>query len=220
MKIKSLKLFIFFLVLQSFVALYFTSKSYGETNNIVSRIESKYKNVYSISSYFYQKEKIPGYSQNMSYKGYFYYKRHKGMVWIYEYPFHKKQILKNGRLYIVNKKNRKVTIINVSSKTGGFPPNVVEVIGNLTNYFKVINIFRNTSKNKIILVLKPIKLQRAKKIYVGFDPVNLKIESLKILTYQGQTIVFKYKNVKFNGHIKNKIFSIVFPSYYKIKKAF
>ncbi len=219
MKAKFLKLFIFFLVLQSFAMLYFIGKSYAESNNTVNKIEAKYKDVYSIAAYFYQKEEIPGYSQNMAFKGYFYYKRHKGMAWIYEYPFHKRQVLKNGRLYIVNKNMRKVTVINVSGERGGFPPNIVEVIGNLTHYFKVINIFKKTSSNEIILVLKPIKMQRAKKIYVGFGSGNLKIKYLKIITYQGQTIIFKYKNVKFNGNIKDKIFSINFPSYYKIIKA-
>ncbi|MGC8554835.1 MAG: LolA family protein [Candidatus Acidulodesulfobacterium sp.] len=220
MKAKFLKLFIFFLVLESFATVYFTGKSYAKSYNTVNKIEAKYKNVYSIAAYFYQKEEIPGYSQNMAFKGNFYYKRYKGMAWIYQYPFHKKQILKNGRLYIVNKNSRKVTVINVSGKTGGFPPNVVEVIGNLTHYFKVLNVFKNTSSNETILVLKPIKMQRAKKIYVGFDTGNLKIKSLKIITYQGQTIIFKYKNVKFNSPIKDKIFSVHFPSYYRIIKAY
>ena len=218
MKAKFFKIFIFFIVLQSFVTLYFTGKPYAESTNTVNKIEAKYKNVYSISAYFYQKEEIPGYSQNMAFKGNFYYKRHKGMTWIYEYPFHKRQVLKNGMLYIVNKNMRKVTEINVSGKRGGFPPNIVEVIGNLTQYFKVINVFKNTSSNETTLVLKPIKMQRAKKIYVGFYSGNLKIKSLRIITYQGQTIIFKYKNVKFNGLIKDKIFSINFPPYYKIVK--
>ncbi len=218
MKIGFLKLFIIFLILQLFTVIYFTPKSYGISDNTVNKIEAKYKSVYSIGAYFYQKEEIPGYSQNMVYKGYFYYKKHIGMAWVYEYPFHKRQVLKNGRLYIVNKIMKKVTVINVSGKKGGFPPNVVEVIGNLTNYFKVMKVYKKLVSSEIILILKPIKVQRAKKIYVGFNGTNLKIEFLKIFTHQGQTIIFKYKNVKFNGRINGKIFSVNFPSYYTIIK--
>lgn len=221
-----------FLILIAFFHLvylsYFVPKVYSmplKYAGTVRKIEEKYKNVRSIKAYFYQKEIIPGYSQNMVFKGYFYYRRNNhegrtwGMAWIYEYPFHKRQVLKNGRLYIVNDKIKKVTVINVGEERGGFPPNVIEVIGSLTKYFKVENIYKNPASRQIVLVLRPIKMQRAKKIYVGFGDKNLKIKSLKILTYQGQTIKFKYKRVKINANISGKVFNTDFPSYYKIIKS-
>ena len=218
MKIRFSKLFISFLIVSLFLSIYFTPKSYGISNNTVNKIETKYKDVYSISAYFYQKEIIPGYSQNMAFKGHFYYERNKGMAWVYEYPFHKRQVLKNGRLYIVNNKIKKVTVVNVGRERGGFPPNIIKVIGSLTKYFIVKNISKNLVSGEIVLELKPIAMQRAKKIYVGFDEKSLKIKSLKIITHQGQIINFIYKNVKFNGRINGRIFNIHFPSYYKIIK--
>ncbi len=224
MKIGFSKIFISFLISFLFVLIYFTPKSYGISNNTVNKIEARYKNVYSISAFFYQKEIIPGYSQNMAFKGRFYYERNNhngkawGMAWVYEYPFHKRQVLKNSRLYIVNNKIKKVTVVNVGRERGGFPPNVVKVIGNLTKYFSVKNISKNSVLGEIVLKLKPIAMQRAKKIYIGFDEKSLKIKSLKIITHQGQIINFRYKNVKFNGHINGRIFNIHFPSSYSIIK--
>jgi outer membrane lipoprotein-sorting protein len=224
MKMQALKLFAVFLIMQAAVSTCFAQKSYGISDNTVKRIEAKYKNIYSITSYFYQKETIPGYSQNMAFKGHFYYKRNNhsggasGMAWVYEYPFHKRQVLKNGRLYIVNNQIKKVTVINVGKERGGYPPNVIKVIGSLTKYFTVENISENSAKGQIILKLKPVVIQRAKIIYAGFDRNSLKINSLKIITHQNQTITLKYKNVKFNRHINGAIFNINFPSNYKIIK--
>jgi|GEM_PF-2896204 len=203
------KLFISFIILSLIFSVYFTAKSYGISDNTVNKIEAKYKNVYSITAYFYQKEIMPGYSQNMAFRGRFYYQRNKGMAWVYEYPFHKRQVLKNAKLYIIsNNRIKKVTVVNVGKEKGGFPPNVVKVIGSLTKYFRVENISKNSVSGEIVLELKPIAMQRAKKIYVGFAEKNLKIKSLKIITHQGQIIDFKYKNVKFNGSINGNIFNI------------
>jgi len=203
------KLFISFIVLSLIFSVYFTAKSYGISDNTVNKIEAEYKNVYSITAYFYQKEIMPGYSQNMAFRGRFYYQRNKGMAWVYEYPFHKRQVLKNAKLYIIsNNRIKKVTVVNVGKEKGGFPPNVVKVIGSLTKYFRVENISKNSVSGEIVLELKPIAMQRAKKIYVGFAEKNLKIKSLKIITHQGQIIDFKYKNVKFNGSINGNIFNI------------
>ena len=212
------KLFISLIILSLFFSIYFTPKSYGISDNTVNKIEAEYKNVYSISAYFYQKEIMPGYSQNMAFKGRFYYVRNKGMAWVYEYPFHKRQVLKNARLYIINNQIKKVTVVNVGKEKGGFPPNVVKVIGSLTKYFRVENISKNSVSGEIVLELKPISMQRAKKIYVGFGGKSLKIKSLKIITHQGQIIDFIYKNVKFNGSINGRVFNIHFPSYYTIIK--
>jgi len=203
------KLFISFIILSLIFSVYFTAKSYGISDNTVNKIEAEYKNVYSITAYFYQKEIMPGYSQNMAFRGRFYYQRNKGMAWVYEYPFHKRQVLKNAKLYIIsNNRIKKVTVVNVGKEKGGFPPNVVKVIGSLTKYFRVENISKNSVSGEIVLELKPIAMQRAKKIYVGFAEKNLKIKSLKIITHQGQIIDFKYKNVKFNGSINGNIFNI------------
>ncbi|MHB1600348.1 MAG: LolA family protein [bacterium] len=218
MKIKYSRIYALFLILSFFVLISFTAKSYGISNNIINKIEARYKNIYSIRANFYQKEIMPGYSQNMAFKGLFYYERNKGMTWVYEYPFNKRQILKKDRLYIVNNRIKKVTVVNVGIERGGFPPNIIKVIGSLTKYFIVKNISKNLVSGEIVLKLKPITMQRAKEIYVGFDANNLDIKSLKIITYQGQIINFIYKNVKFNSRISGKIFNINFPSYYKIIK--
>ncbi|MHB8232543.1 MAG: LolA family protein [bacterium] len=224
MNLKLVKLFMPFLFMPIFFLTVFIPKSYGKSGSIIKKIEARYKTVHSLSAYFEQKEIIPGYSQNMAFKGYFYYERNNyngkagGMAWVYEYPFHKRQVLKNDRLYIVNNQIKKVSVINVGKERGGFPPNVVEVLGDLTKYFKVENISINSGIKVIMIELKPLAMQRAKKIYVGFDEKSLKIESLKIITHQGQIIIFNYKDVKFNGHIKESVFNINFHSDYKIIK--
>jgi outer membrane lipoprotein-sorting protein len=223
MKTRFAKLFIPFLFIPIFFLTVFIPESYGKSNSIINKIEARYRTVHSISAYFEQKEIIPGYSQNMAFKGYFYYERNNygkagGMAWIYEYPFHKRQVLKNGKLYIVNNQIKKVSIINVGKERGGFPPNVVEVIGNLTKYFKVRHISANSGSGIITIELKPIAMQIAKTIYVGFYKNGFKIESLKIITHQGQIIIFNYKDVKFNGHINVSVFNLNFRSDYKIVK--
>lgn len=185
--------------------------------SIIQRIESRYSKVYSISAYFYQDETIPGYSQNIQVRGRFYYLRGNGMAWIYQYPFHKRQVFKDGYLYIINDKNKKVTVIDVN-KIGGFPPNVVRVLGNMTKYFEVLKVFPEDSRGIIKVELKPFAEQRAKKIYIGFESGNLKIASMKILTYQGQTITFEYKFVKFNGYIKKTLFDVNFPGDYTVMR--
>ena len=55
------KLFISFIILSLIFSIYFTHKSYGISDNTVNKIEAEYKNVYSISAYFYQKEIMPGF---------------------------------------------------------------------------------------------------------------------------------------------------------------
>ncbi len=215
---KLTKLAIPFLILSIFFLIGFIPKSYGKsgnTGNIIGKIEAKYKTVRSISAYFYQKEIIPGYSQNMAFKGYFYYKYPGNMAWVYTYPIHKRQVLKGDNLYIVDSGIKKVTIINVGKEKGGFPPNIVAVIGSLTKYFKVESVKKDAGKGIIDVGLKPLSLQRAKEIYIDFAINSLKITSLKILTYQGQSIIFHYSNVRFNRHINNNIFSVNFPSSYR-----
>ncbi|MCL4498193.1 MAG: outer-membrane lipoprotein carrier protein LolA [Deltaproteobacteria bacterium] len=218
---KLTKLAIPFLILSIFFLIGFIPKSYGKsgnTGNIIGKIEAKYKTVRSISAYFYQKEIIPGYSQNMAFKGYFYYKYPGNMAWVYTYPIHKRQVLKGDNLYIVDSGIKKVTVINVGKEKGGFPPNIVAVIGSLTKYFKVESVKKDAGKGIIDVGLKPLSLQRAKEIYIDFAINSLKITSLKILTYQGQSIIFHYSNVRFNRHINNNIFSVNFPSSYTIIK--
>ena len=209
-----------YLILNLFLIACFISKSYAASynNNLIYKIEARYKRVDSISAYFYQKEIFPGYSQNMKFKGYFYFERNAGMAWVYKYPFNKRQVLKNGRLYIVNNQDKKVSVINVGKERGGFPPNVVKVLGNLTKYFKIIKISVNSDLNVITVRLHPLSMQRAKRISVGFNKKSLKIKSLKIMTHQGQTIIFRYKNVRFNRHIDGSIFNINFSSDYRIIK--
>ena len=218
---KLTKLAMPFLILAIFFLIGFIPKSYGKsgnTGNIIGKIEAKYKTVRSISAYFYQKEIIPGYSQNMAFKGYFYYKYPGNMAWVYTYPIHKRQVLKGDNLYIVDSGIKKVTVINVGKEKGGFPPNIVAVIGSLTKYFKVESVKKDAGKGIIDVGLKPLSLQRAKEIYIDFAINSLKITSLKILTYQGQSIIFHYSNVRFNRHINNDIFSVNFPSSYTIIK--
>ncbi len=218
---KLTKLAIPFLILPIFFLIGFIPKSYGKsgnTGNIIGKIEAKYKTVRSISAYFYQKEIIPGYSQNMAFKGYFYYKYPGNMAWVYTYPIHKRQVLKGDNLYIVDSGIKKVTVINVGKEKGGFPPNIVAVIGSLTKYFRVESVKKDAGKGIIDVKLKPLSLQRAKEIYIDFAINSLKITSLKILTYQGQSIIFHYSNVRFNRHINNNIFSVNFPSSYTIIK--
>lgn len=217
----STKLPVLLFILSIFFLTGFTPKSYGKsgnTGNIIGKIEAKYKTVRSISSYFYQKEIIPGYSQNMAFKGYFYYKYPGNMAWVYTYPIHKRQVLKGDNLYIVDSGIKKVTVINVGKEKGGFPPNIVAVIGSLTKYFRVESVKKDAGKGIIDVGLKPLSLQRAKEIYIDFAINSLKITSLKILTYQGQSIIFHYSNVRFNRHINNDIFSVNFPSSYTIIK--
>ncbi len=209
---------ILFLILPVFFLPGFIPKSYGKSDNIIGKIEARYKTVHSISAYFYQKEIIPGYSQNMSFKGNFYYEHPGIMAWVYTYPIRKRQVLKNNNLYIINSRIKKVTVINVDKEKGGFPPNIVAVIGSLTRYFKVIKVRTNTGAGVIEVRLKPLRLQKAKEIYIDFAINSLKITSLKILTYQGQRIIFHYSHVQFNGHINSNIFDINFPSSYKIIK--
>ena len=224
MKTEFVKLFICFLFMPILFLTVFITPSFGASDGIINKIEAKYQTVHSISAYFEQKEIIPGYSQNMAFKGYFYYERNDhngkayGMAWVYKYPFHKRQVLKNGRLYIVNNQIKKVSVINVGKERGGFPPNVVKVIGSLTKYFKVGHVSANAGTGIITVELKPIATQIAKTIYVGFYKNGFKIKSLKIITHQGQIIMFNYKNVKLNGHINGNVFNINFGPSYKIIK--
>ncbi|MCL4321202.1 MAG: outer membrane lipoprotein carrier protein LolA [Deltaproteobacteria bacterium] len=217
---KLTKLPVLFLILPVLFLIGFIPKSYGKegNNNIIGKIEAKYKTVHSISAYFVQKEIIPGYSQNMSFKGNFYYKEPGNMAWVYTYPMHKRQVLKGNELYIIDSDIKKVTVINVGKERGGFPPNIVAVIGSLTKYFSVESVKKDAVKGIVGVGLKPLSLQRAKEIYIDFAINSLKITSLKILTYQGQTIIFHYAGVRFNRHINSHIFSVNFPASYKIIK--
>lgn len=225
MKTRFVKLFICFLFMPILFLTVFIPKSYGKSDGIINKIEAKYKTAHSISAYFEQKEIIRGYSQNMSFKGHFYYehnfnsgKAQSSMAWVYDYPFYKRQVLKNGRLYIINNLIKKVSVINVGKERGGFPPNVVEVLGDLTKYFNIRHISADHGAGVISVELKPKAVQLAKTIYVGFYKNGFKIKSLKIITHQGQIIMFNYKNVKLNGHINGNVFNINFGSSYKIIK--
>lgn len=216
----NIKFLVLFLILPALFLFNLTPKSYALTssNSIIRKIENRYKKVHSISAYFVQKEIIPGYSQNMSFKGNFYYKEPGNMAWIYTYPMHKRQVLKGNEFYIIDSNIKKVTVINVGKERGGFPPNIVAVIGSLTKYFSVESVKKDAGKGTIDVGLKPLSLQRAKEIYIDFAINSLKITSLKILTYQGQTIIFHYAGVRFNRHINSNIFSVNFPPSYKIIK--
>ncbi len=217
----NIKYLLLLLILPILFLFNFTLKSYAlaSSNSIIIKIESKYKKVRSISAYFYQKEIIPGYSQNMSFKGNFYYRYPGNMAWVYTYPIHKRQVLKNGNLYIINSRIKKVTVVNVDKEKGGFPPNIVAVIGSLTRYFKVIGVKTNAGAGVIEVRLKPLRLQRAKEIYIDFAIDSLKITSLQILTHQkGQNILFHYTGVQFNTPIGNNIFDVNFPPGYRIMK--
>lgn len=214
-KLAVLSVFIFVFV----TACGFLSGAFAFSNSYwINRIENRYKKVNSISAFFYQKEVMPGYSTNLLVQGYFYYRSPDGMAWIYTHPFRKRQILKGDSLYIIDPALKKVIIVNVNKKNGGFPPDIIEVMGNITRYFNVEKVSEIRIKNLLKIYLKPIRLQRAKTIEVELNLNNLKIISLKIITYQGQEISFIYKNVKFNGQINGSVFDTNFSADYKIIK--
>lgn len=218
---RNIKFSVFLLLLSMLFLFNFTLKSYAisaASSSIILKIENRYKQVHSISAYFYQKEIMPGYSQNMSYRGNFYYEYPGKMAWVYTYPIQKRQVLKNNNLYIVNSKIKKVTIINVGREKGGFPPNIVALLGNLTRYFMVKNVSTDTKTRVIAVELKPLNLQLAREIYIGFAMDSFKITSLKILTHQDQTISFSYSRVEFDSPINSSIFDINFSSSYRVIK--
>ncbi len=212
---KYLTLAVFFLV---FFYIFFQTIPSFSRNILINKIENTYKGVHSISAYFYQQEVLPGYSQKIFYKGYFFYESPDKLAWVYISPIKKREVLSGGALYVIDSALKRVTVINVSESNGGYPPNIIAVIGNLSRYFKVIRVTENPGKGIIEAELKPINLQRARVIYADFKEGSFKIASLKILTHQGQTIDFHYSRVEFNRHIKEKVFSVNFPSDYKIIK--
>lgn len=219
-KVNNIKIAVIFMIATTMLLLYpMPSKSYAlsQSDAIIKKIESRYKNVHSMSAHFYQKEIIPGYSQSMSFKGIFYYGRSNTMAWVYTYPAQKRQVLKNNNLYIIDSRLKSITVVNVDKEKGGFPPNIIAGIGNLTRYFKVLDV--KADAGKIEVKLEPKHIQRAKEIYIDFAANSLKIISLKIATYQGPTIIFRYSGVKFNSHINKDVFSVGFPPGYKIIKA-
>jgi outer membrane lipoprotein-sorting protein len=217
------KLSIFFnlclIILSVFIILFTANikKTYASENNaIIKKIELKYSSINSITANFIQKEILRGYSQSITSKGSFFYKRPDGLAWIYTLPYKQKEVYINKRLYIINGKLKQVLVYNMNNNaSGGFPPNVISLLGEIRKYFKIINIKQNYKTNSIQIEMKPLKSQLAKLIYINFEKNGYNINSILIVTAQGRMETY-YSNEKFNGSIKNSIFSNKFPSSYKI----
>ncbi|MHB1694233.1 MAG: LolA family protein [bacterium] len=194
-----------------------TKKTYASGNNaIIKKIELKYSNINSITANFIQKEFLSGFSQSITSKGSFFYKRPDKLVWIYTLPYKQKEVYINKRLYVINGKLKQVLVYNMNNyAAGGFPPNVISLLGKMRKYFKIINIKQNYKTNSLQIEMKPLKFQLAKLIYINFEKSGYNINSILIVTAQGRMETY-YSNEKFNGSIKNSIFSNKFPSSYKI----
>ncbi len=190
--------------------------TYAIGNNIViKKIEQKYSNINSITADFIQKEILRGYSQSINSKGMFFYKKPDKLAWIYTSPYKQKELYFNKKLYAVNGRLKQVLVYNINSNIGGFPPDVISLLGNMKKYFKVVNIIDNRKTNSWKIELRPLKFQRARLIYINFAKNSYKIDSILIVTMQGRIETY-YLNEKFNKNIKNSIFSAQFPASYKI----
>ncbi len=194
-----------------------TKKTYASGNNaIIKKIELKYSSINSIAANFIQKEFLSGFSQSITSKGSFFYKRPDKLAWIYTLPYKQKEVYINKRLYIINGKLKQVLVYNMNNNaSGGFPPNVISLLGKIRKYFKIINIKQNYKTNSVQIEMKPLKFQLTKLIYINFEKSGYNINSILIVTSQGRMEIY-YSNEKFNGSIKNSIFSNKFPSSYKI----
>ena len=191
-------------------------KTYAIGNNIViKKIELKYSNINSITADFIQKEILRGYSQSINSKGMFFYKKPDKLAWIYTSPYKQKELYFNKKLYAVNGRLKQVLVYNINSNIGGFPPNVISLLGNMRKYFKIVNIIDNHKTNSWKVELRPLKFQRARLIYINFAKNSYKINSILIITMQGRIETY-YLNEKFNKNIKNSLFSAQFPASYKI----
>ena len=194
-----------------------TKKTYASGNNaIIKKIELKYSSINSIAANFIQKEFLSGFSQSITSKGSFFYKRPDKLAWIYTLPYKQKEVYINKRLYIINGKLKQVLVYNMNNNaSGGFSPNVISLLGKIRKYFKIINIKQNYKTNSVQIEMKPLKFQLTKLIYINFEKSGYNINSILIVTSQGRMEIY-YSNEKFNGSIKNSIFSNKFPSSYKI----
>ena len=196
-----------------------TKKTYASENNaIIKKIELKYSSINSIAANFIQKEILRGYSQSITSKGSFFYKKPDKLAWIYTLPYKQKEIYINKKLYIINGKLKQVLVYNYNMNNnagGGFPLNVISLLGKMRKYFKIINIKQNYKTNSFQIEIKPLKFQLAKLIYINFEKSGYNINSILIVTVQGRMETY-YSNEKFNRSIKNSIFSNKFPLSYKI----
>jgi len=191
-------------------------KTYAIGNNIViKKIELKYSNINSITADFIQKEILRGYSQSIDSKGMFFYKKPDKLAWIYTSPYKQKELYFNKKLYAVNGRLKQVLVYNINSNIGGFPPDVISLLGNMRKYFKIVNIIDEHKTNSWKIELRPLKFQRARLIYINFAKSSYKINSILIVTMQGRIETY-YLNERFNKKIKNSIFSDRFPVSYKI----
>ncbi|MHB1693103.1 MAG: LolA family protein, partial [bacterium] len=163
-------------------------KTYASGNNaIIKKIELKYSSINSIAANFIQKEVLKGYSQSITSKGSFFYKRPDKLAWIYTLPYKQKEVYINKRLYIINGKLKQVLVYNMNnSAAGGFPPNVISLLGKIRKYFKIINIKQNYKTNSVQIEMKPLKFQLAKLININFEKSGYKISSIIIVTAQGR----------------------------------
>ncbi len=188
----------------------------GNNNNIViKKIELKYSNINSITANFIQKEILKGYSQSINSKGTFFYKKPDKLAWIYTSPYKQKELYFNKKLYAVNGRLKQVLVYNINSNIGGFPPDVISLLGNMRKYFKIVNIISNHKNNSWKIELRPLKFQRARLIYINFAKNTYKINSILIVTMQSRIETY-YLNERFNKNIKKSIFSDQFPGTYKI----
>ena len=219
MKGAILKGAIFFILLCVLSVFFFGAKnSYAGFNPIIKRIELKYSKIRTITAGFSQKEIIKGYSQAMFSKGTYFYMFPDKMLWVYTSPYAQKVLLSNGRLYIVNPSIKQVSVFNIKKRMGGFPPDIISLLGKLTDFFHVVSVRLLSASDQVELKMTPLKLQKAKIIYADFNKADLSLRSIKILTYQGQTNMFSFKNVRFNSHISASKFVAKFPSGYRIVK--
>lgn len=172
--------------------------------NIISKIESAYKNISDATGNFVQTSYIKDLEKTQKFRGKFFIKGDK-IRWQYFGEFPQIIYINRETLTVYDKLKKQAIQSSFNpEKYGQLPLALLSRMSVLEKDFEVTQI----AENNLILIPKS-QMGNIKKIDLIFHEENFPIKSMKVTDSNNNTVKIDFKSVKLNTNLKDSIFKFI-----------
>lgn len=185
-----------------------------DLNSIVNNIQKSYNATSTFKAKFLQESYLKSLNKTQTLKGEIFFKKPGKMLW--NYSNGQKIVSDGANLWIYQPKQKQVIQTKVSSVGGKTPADFLIGVGNIGGNFT--SKLLKSKSNQYLLELTPKETGSFSKIVINVDNENFQIHESSIYDFFGNITKIKFKNIKINEEISNKLFDFKAPKGVEIIK--
>ena len=202
--IKSLFLLLFFIATLSHAAYAAVT-----TEEVMSKLQSTYRDVNDITINFIQKSSVEGFGEKV-FEGTLYIKKPKLMRWDYSMPV-KQNIFITGEKVLLYMPEQRQAIVQAISDH----PDAEPAMGLLSNIEKWADMFSIKGEDETAegfsIELRPKTMQLVEKVLVDIDKETFYIKGMTLFEKSGNKVSFDFSKTKINSGLKDSLFDFKVP---------